>query len=316
MSNIVLSSKPFLSYDDQIQQLTQKGLLINDKNFAIKLLKEHSYFALITGYKHLFKLQNGQYKLHTKIEDIFALYHFDDELRSLFLRYILKIEKHIKSLLSYVFCTQHGDGQVHYYNISNYAYTKDNLHEIVRFITELSKIDQGSRYPYIKHQKHTHGNIPLWVMLKALPFGTVSKMYSFLPQALQIEVSKEFLHVNESELQEMIAMLSRVRNICAHNERLFNYKDRQAIPNTDIHHILNIPKQQGHYKKGKKDLFATLIIFKYLLKDSDTQNLITELSMLLNSLCASVHNLNISQLQAEMGLPVNWEDLATCRKKR
>lgn len=48
--------KTFKSYDEQIEFLTEKkGLIINDKENAINLLKKHSYFDLINGfdYKYL-----------------------------------------------------------------------------------------------------------------------------------------------------------------------------------------------------------------------------------------------------------------------
>lgn len=89
---------PFLTYEQQITKLTEKGLTIADKNYALELLKKHSYFALISGYKNPFKAKNGMYKPHTTLSDIYSLYTFDDTLRTIVLCNILKVEKHIKSL--------------------------------------------------------------------------------------------------------------------------------------------------------------------------------------------------------------------------
>ena len=78
-----------MQMDLQIQKLqNEKRLEIHDEDYAVKLLKEHSYFALISGYKEPFKDKNGLYKLHTTIEDIYKLYIFDDQLRTLFLQNI------------------------------------------------------------------------------------------------------------------------------------------------------------------------------------------------------------------------------------
>ena len=107
--------KPFMTYEQLIYKLEdEKKLEISDHDYAIKLLKEHSYFALISGYKGPFKQKNGTYKIHVSIQDIYALYLFDDALRALFLQYILKIEKHMKSLISYSFCEAYGEEQQHY----------------------------------------------------------------------------------------------------------------------------------------------------------------------------------------------------------
>lgn len=96
--------------------------------------------------------------------------------------------------------------------------------------------------------------IPLWVMMKALTLGTVSKFYSFLPQNIQSRVSIEFDYVTENELVRMLDLLARVRNVCAHNERLFNYRyNKGAINDTFIHQYLGISKINGQFSKGKQD---------------------------------------------------------------
>ena len=110
------ASKPFLTYNQQIKKLTDKGLMINDCDTALQLMKEHSYFALISGYKNPFKAKNGMYKPHVTLDDVFALYIFDDTLRNTILSNILKVEKHIKSLISYSFCETYGEEQQHYLN--------------------------------------------------------------------------------------------------------------------------------------------------------------------------------------------------------
>ena len=107
-------------------------------------------------------------------------------------------------------------------------------------------------------------------MLKALTIGTVSKMYSFLPQTIQYKVSKEFDCVNESMLTRMLDLLSRVRNVCAHNERLYDYKYKKGtIDDTNVHKILNINKRNNQYTRGNRDLFAVVLVFKYLLQEED-----------------------------------------------
>lgn len=59
--------KPFMTYDQLIDKLKDdKKLEIADRQYAVKLLKEHSYFALISGYKEPFKGKDGTYKIHTR----------------------------------------------------------------------------------------------------------------------------------------------------------------------------------------------------------------------------------------------------------
>ena len=49
-------TKPFLTYDQQIDKLIdEKNLIVEDRDYAISILKKVSYFALICGYKDPFK---------------------------------------------------------------------------------------------------------------------------------------------------------------------------------------------------------------------------------------------------------------------
>lgn len=309
--------KPFLSYEQQVDKLVkEKGLEIKDKEYAIKLLKNHSYFDLVSGYKSPFKSKNGKYKIHTSIDDIYALYCFDDSIRTIFLKYILKVEKKIKSLISYSFCMENGEEQGQYLNATKYNYTSQNQDDVNDLITRLTKIiNDPQNYPYIKHQKRKHTNVPLWVLMKALTLGTVSKMYSFLPQKIQYRVSVEFQYVNEGMLVQMLDLLARVRNVCAHNERLYDYIYRKGtIDNTDVHEILDIKKRKGQYLKGKNDLFAVVIVLKYMLDIEDFIKFIDLVDDSVEKLLSSTKRIERMQLYKYMGFPENWKKIRDCAK--
>lgn len=307
-----------MTYEQQINKLhNDKKLEIQDIDYAVKLLKEHSYFALISGYKKPFKDKNGFYKIHTRMEDIYALYVFDDELRTVFLKYILKIEKHIKSLISYSFCEAYGENQTQYLNATRYDYSVQNQADVNDLITRLTKIIADPKnYPYIRHQKEEHGNIPLWVMMKALTMGTVSKMYSFLPQTIQHNISKEFEYVHEGMLVQMLDLLARVRNVCAHNERLYEYKYRKGtIDDTYIHEQLAIKKKKNQYKKGKNDLFAVVIVFKYLLSEENFASFLIDMNRVMDELLAKTKLIDRNMIYKYMGFPADWMKIKECSKK-
>lgn len=228
------------------------------------------------------------------MDDIYELYLFDDKLRSLFLRNILKIEKHVKSLISYSFCEIYGEAQEQYFDVENYNCAAVRKEDIERLTS-----------------------IPLWVMMKALTLGTVSKMYTFLPQRIQHNVSKEFEYVHESMLVQMLDILARVRNVCAHNERLYDYRYRKGtIDNTFVHEALQISKKNEHYVKGKNDLFAVVVVLKYLLDAADFSAFVLELKQVIEDLANATRILQTSQMYKYMGFPINWEEIEICRKNK
>ena len=95
--------KPFITYSDQINILTQKKQLnISDLSYAEGKLHDIGYYSLIDGYKDIFyNPMTRTYVKGTDFTDIVALYEFDENLRSLVFKYICHVEQKIRSLIRY-----------------------------------------------------------------------------------------------------------------------------------------------------------------------------------------------------------------------
>ena len=309
--------KPFLTYEQQIDKLkNDKNLIINDRNYAEEKLKQIGYFKLIGGYKHLFKNKTTKrYKDGICFEDIVNLYCFDETLRELTLRYLMKAEQQLKSMISYYFCEKYGDMQSAYLTKSNYNYTTiQNKHDVDKLVKILeSYANKKTDYHYINHAKDKHNNLPLWVLINALTFGNVSKMYWVLSQNIQIGISKNYTFLNEKQLGQVTKVLAKFRNVCAHGERLFSYKTVDSIPNLLIHEKLNIPQKGSQYIYGKNDLFAVVISLRYMLPCDLFTEYKRELSKLINSYI-KISTIPVEEFLNEMGFPINWSDISKYRK--
>ena len=134
-------TKNFLSYEQQLYTLKyDKNLIILNHDYATKKLEELSYYSLICGYKSLFKhAPSNKYIRGVTFEELVAFYYFDEELRTLFLKYILHIERHIKSMFSYYFCEKYGEQQSMYLNINNYNHTRKNHQNLIHLTHSLQK---------------------------------------------------------------------------------------------------------------------------------------------------------------------------------
>lgn len=309
--------KPFLSFADQIDHLEKnKNLIISDQDFAQSMLQQIGYFSLIGGYKTPFKNPTTKkYKDGTSFEDIVALYKFDENLRELFLKYILQIERHLRSLLSYYFTEKHGEQQAHYLDPTNYTQNPRYRADVARLIATLGNLaNRNSDYPYINHQRNTYGNVPLWVLVNGITFGTLSKFYSFTTQDLKVKISKNFDKVNEKQLEQYLSVITKFRNVCAHNERLYSYQTRNDIPNTPIHQKLGIPQNGTQYICGKHDLFAVVIAFRYLLPDADFKKFKVSLSRILKHYLESSGAMSEADLYRYMGFPSNWKKITSYHK--
>ena len=309
--------KPFLSLEAQIKYLEEsKNLTISDYDYAKRMLQQIGYFGLIGGYKIPFKNPTTKkYKDGTTFEDIVSLYKFDENLRELFLKYILQIERHMRSLISYYFTDKYGEQQLHYLNPNNYSNNPRCLADVNRLISTLDSLaNHNSDYPYINHQRTVHGNVPLWVLVHGITFGSLSKFYSYITQDLKVKVSKNFEKVNEKQLEQYLSVITKFRNVCAHNERLYSYQTRNDIPDTTIHQKLCIPKSGSQYIYGKRDLFALVIAFRYLLPDNDFKKFKASLLRILNHYLKSTDAMSDIILYQYMGFPSNWEKISIYKK--
>lgn len=311
--------KPFKTYEELVKKLRdEKKLTVPDEDRVIELLKKHSYFSLVSGYKNLFKQSNGEYRPGTTIEDLLALFEFDNRLRDIFFQAIQIIEKHIKSLLAYSFVEKYGDAQKEYLDFNNYLFicsTQQDTYVRCAEVKRLIQIFEDKVHPpfdqkYIEHQWKKHQNIPLWVVIKAVTLGTVSRMYSLCTQDVQATVSKEFPQVSEQQLVGMLDFLTRVRNVCAHNERLydFNAGKRRAIQAMPLHTQLCIGKTKSYYNKGQDDLFAAVVCFKYLLSPDEFRTIVDGIDTEIKLLCKKTKQFPPNKILSCMGFPPNWYD--------
>lgn len=305
-------AQSFLTYEQQIDKLVNdKNLIIADRKYATNTLKQIGYFALIGGYKELFKNPTTKkYKDGTTFEDIVALYKFDENLRELFLKYILKVERHLRSVISYYFCEKYGEHQKFYLDENNFSIYPKHRADVKRLVGELNKLaNQNSDYAYINHHRNTYNNVPLWVLFNGITFGTLSKFYTLMTQDLQFKASREFNSLSEKQVGQILSVVTKFRNVCAHNERLFSYKTKNIIPNLSVHKALNIQRRGSTYDKGIRDLFAIAIAFKYFLGADDFNKFKTSLTNTIDHYVKNTSALSKNDILSSMGFPTNWNDI-------
>ena len=118
--------KKFSAFSDHVSWISdEKGIKIKDREYAEEMLRQIGYFPLMGGQKHLFRISNTKkYKAGTSFEEIVSLYKFDAELRELFFKYLLQIERQMRSLMSYYFTEMYGAEQKQYLDANNYNNTK------------------------------------------------------------------------------------------------------------------------------------------------------------------------------------------------
>ena len=219
--------KEYKNNEELIDYLISKNVIVNDKEKALKNIEKYSYYSIINGYKAVFKDENNEYKENTSFEEIFALYEFDKNIKAIFLKYILEIEVVIKSLMANILAEEYGVEE--YLKAENLDATA-NENVINDFIEKIEKEidDNYIKHPAIKHYKDTYYFVPPFVLTKILTFGAMSKYYSLLKQSDRQKISKYF-KLSDKLLRQILINLTMVRNISAHSDRLYSYRNKYDI---------------------------------------------------------------------------------------
>ena len=219
--------KEYKNNEELIDYLISKNVIVNDRELALKNIEKYSYYSIINGYKAVFKDENSNYNANTSFEEIFALYEFDKNIKAIFLKYTLEIEVIIKSLMSNTLAEEYGVED--YLKLENFD---DNANEelVNVFIEKIEKEieDNYIKHPAIKHYKDTYNFVPPFVLTKILTFGAISRYYSLLKQSDRQKISKYF-KLSDKLLRQILINLTMVRNISAHSDRLFNYRNKYDI---------------------------------------------------------------------------------------
>lgn len=164
-----------------INHLISKNVIINNKELALKNIEKYSYYSIVNGYNFVFKDSNNDYKKDTSFEEIFALYEFDRNIKSILLKYILEIEVIIKSLIANNLAEKYGIQD--YLKLENFNEKLDKklIEDLIEKINKTIN-DNYIKHPAIKHYKDFYGFIPPFVLTKILTMGTISRYYSLLKQ--------------------------------------------------------------------------------------------------------------------------------------
>jgi abortive infection bacteriophage resistance protein len=166
----------------------------------------------------------------------------------------------------------------------------------------------GRQHSATMHYLSNYGYIPMWVSVKVLSFGIVSELFSILKEDDQITIS-EIYNLDIETLNIYLSLLSNYRNLCAHEDILYDHRTQRVIPNNKFHYQLDIEMTNDEYNYGKNDLFALLIIMSQMLSCDEFKQLINEISYEVDILDGKVNVVPLNAILNKIGFPDNWKDI-------
>ena len=303
--------KEFKTIEEQVEILKRKGLIIEDEEETKEILLRENYF-FING-NRLLLMNSYSDKTFVKgstFKELYALFLFDRSMRNIIFKYLLIIENQLKSITSYQLSKKYGYQEKDYLNPKNFTEDRSKVRRVKDLIEKMKRQVRinGTKHNATLHYIKNYGYVPMWVLVKVLSFGIVCELYSVLKKEDQIEIASVF-NVSTEYLEDFLPILANYRNLCAHEDIMFDYKTEKVIPDTEYHEKLNIFKMDDEYIYGKNDIFAVIIMLKYLLRKEDFRIMLKEIDYEKELLDSRIDSIPIEKILDRMGIPKNYLDL-------
>lgn len=306
-----MKMKVFKTIQEQISILESKGLIIDDYLFTEDILIRENYF-FISGYRHLFlkSPKDRNFIKGTTFRELYALFNFDRQVRNIVFKNLLIIENNLKSIISYQLSKKYGFREKDYLRPENFTKVPDKQRQLSDTLKKMKRQIRvnGAQHSATSHYLKNYGYIPLWVVVKVLSFGIVGELYTVMKREDQEEIANIY-DLSIDNLLTYLPILSNYRNLCAHEDILYDHRTQKIIGDTKYHDGLDIPTTDGEYIYGKDDLFALIIILKQLLRPEEFRLLINELSYEIDILCGKLKVINIGKVLDTMGFPRNFREI-------
>lgn len=260
--NLIMSNsappklKKFLTIDEQIDLLRSRDVLFRSEEVARHHLKTLGYYRISNYLYHFRKYPDNRrssvqidplfkdhYRNGTFFEDAIDLCMFDQKLRVLVLEGALEINRSFGVYLGYRFSETKSGRNIDSIG-SNGPYNKElDRKEVEGVIASTHGRAVGNNLddPSIAHNIERYGYLYTWVLVNYLEFGQLISLYGVANNRVRAAIARDagFSSLRgESEESLCVDFMAcsnvvrHLRNVCAHNGRLFD--QTFSVSNSEI----------------------------------------------------------------------------------
>ena len=288
-------TKPSLTFDQQVDLLISRGLVVRDKKSLLIHLKNVSYYRL-SAYWYTFREADDMLKPGTSFEIIWRRYTFDRQMRLLVMDAIERVEIAFRTQLTNIFTLKYGAfGHLNPNNLPKISYERWN--DLIQKIRD-EAIHSQERFVEHYQGKYTkETDLPLWMAVELMTFGMLLTFFRGTESEIKRSVAAVY-GISAEVLDSWLHCLNQVRNICAHHGRLWNkvLGIKPAIPRINKH-----PQWHRPVEVRNEQIFAVFTLLRYLI------SYVAPLSRWpdrVEKLLLDYSDIPLKQ----MGFPENWKD--------
>lgn len=273
--------KPFKNFDEQIEILVKRNIIIENIDFAKHVLNTVSYYKLINGYKESLivnDLNEETFKDGITIEFLYDLHIFDITLQSILFKYILAIETSLKTKISYLVADKYGVFERNYLSSQNYISSGNKRRLRTAVLNELNSDKNETMYTPTKYYRDgditknipEKNHIPPWILIQNISFTRAIRWYSILKSDDKKEIYRQFPitkiskdddSVEKEYFLNSLKILRDYRNNVAHGYRSINVSITNSINIEALNNIIpnSVLSIDDLDEFGKNDLYSVLI---------------------------------------------------------
>ena len=288
--------EPFLSYEEQISLLKERGLFFKDEALALDLLKRVSYYRLSSyWYPFLEDTQNKIFRKNTDFDTVFELYEFDAGLRRIIMAELGNIEVAVRSKMVHTLSSSNGSFWLEKKDL--FFGSEEYVKTISKIIGEINRNNESFIVSF--KQEFSNEIPPAFMVMETTSFGTLSRLYKNLKLPKDKQEIARFFGLSGKVFGSWLHSLSYVRNICAHHARLWNRLLR--IPPKDYESNQGTSKEIWlSNSQNRERIYIILSIIVYLLNAINPKH---SFKQELKKLFHKYTNIN----KTAMGFPEDWE---------
>ena len=302
-------NKPPISIPDQAQLLLARGLHCDNRQRMESYLSNIGFYRLSAYFLPFEKpstngdSRNHQFLPGTTFEQVLSLYVLDRKLRLLIMEVLERIEVAVRTRWASGMAMRHGS---HVY--MNAIQFKD-LAEHTTNLAKLSADLLSSKETFVIHYRNKYDDPalpPIWAVVETMTLGSMSRwIASTRDNSVKIDIARALGMPTISLLEQVLHVLTPVRNICAHHSRLWNRRFTMRLPNIGslqsqfITETIVTPNGVTNIQLSQ-ELYNFLVVIQHLILNINPGTSWGE------RLAEHIRLFTAEQQQA-MGFPADWE---------
>lgn len=231
------SVKPSLSWDDQVELMAGRGLLIGDRSACARFLAGNNYYRF-SGYARYFQRAphegDDRFRAGVSFDEIRAVYDADKQVRAYLATSLASAEILLRAHVAYAIAQEYGPYQC-YLEPDFYIEAGDHGMCVEACLRDIERCRDRHILHYRTEdgQAKDFGRLPIWSAVEAWSFGTLSRCIERGACGELARLVPQSMGIAKAGFAYRVRSLVYLRNRVAHQARLWHHSlvDSGQTPN-------------------------------------------------------------------------------------